>query len=121
VRSVLIVDDDIALRAALKLALETRGYEVRVAANAREALGLQRTRPAELLVTDIFMPDGDGFEALDAFRKEFPATKVMVMSGDAKRVKGDYLAAALLAGADETIAKPFQMHTLMEALDRLRP
>lgn len=119
VKSVLIADDDGGLRSALKLALEANGYEVRVAANGGEALALQRKSPADVLVTDIFMPEYDGFEAIDGFRKAFPATRIIAMSGDAKRVKHEYLSAAALIGVDVTLKKPFQVGTLLHALRSL--
>ena len=62
-KRLLVVDDDADMRLTLKLALELAGYGVDVAGNAREALELQRRQPADVLITDIFMPDADGFEA----------------------------------------------------------
>jgi CheY-like chemotaxis protein len=118
-RSVLIADDDDGLRSALKLALEANGYEVRLAANGGEALTLQRNTPSDVLITDIFMPEFDGFEAIDSFRKAFPATKIIAMSGDAKRAKHEYLSAARLIGVDATLKKPFQLGALLHALRSL--
>jgi len=118
-RSVLIADDDHALRGALKLALEVNGYRVQLAANGAEALRIQRKDPADVLVTDIFMPDSDGFEAIDGFRKAFPDAKIVVMSGDAKRAKGEYLSAAALIGVDATLKKPFKVATLLRTLQSL--
>jgi len=116
VRSVLIADDDGGLRNALKLALEAHGYRVQVAANGSEALLMQRKDPADVLVTDIFMPESDGFEAIDGFRKAFPQTRIIAMSGDAKRAKREYLSAAALIGVDATLKKPFQIATLLQTL-----
>jgi CheY-like chemotaxis protein len=119
VRSVLIADDDPSLRNALKLALEANGYDVRVAANGGEALALQSKAPADVLITDIFMPESDGFEAIDGFRKAFPGTKIVAMSGDAKRAKREYLSDAALIGVDATLKKPFQVGTLLHTLRSL--
>jgi CheY-like chemotaxis protein len=69
------VDDEADMRLTVKLSLELAGYAVEVAANGREALEVQRMRPADVLITDIFMPDADGFEAIDSFRSEFPHTR----------------------------------------------
>jgi two-component system response regulator TrcR len=119
VPSVLIADDDAGLRSALKLALEANGYAVRLAANGNEALALQGKSPADVLITDIFMPESDGFEAIDGFRKAFPATKIIAMSGDAKRAKREYLQAAALIGVDATLKKPFRVGALLEVLRSL--
>lgn len=115
----LLVDDDADLRLALELALEAAGYTVAVAASADEALAAQRRRPAEVLVTDIFMPDGDGFEVIERFQREFPDTRIVVVSGGGKRTKRDYLAVAKLMKVDATLQKPFEVEALLETLRSL--
>jgi YesN/AraC family two-component response regulator len=107
------------MRLTLKLALEIAGYAVDVAANAREALAVQRAQPAQVLITDIFMPDADGFEAIDAFRHEFPHTKIVVVSGGAQFTKRDYLPDAELIGVDATLQKPFDVDHLLAVLQRI--
>jgi len=118
-KRVLVVDDDADMRLTLKLALELAGYVVDAAANGREALELQRRQPAEVLITDIFMPDADGFEAIDAFRRQFPQTKIVVVSGGARSSKRDYLPDAELIGVDATLQKPFEIETLLRTLKSL--
>jgi CheY-like chemotaxis protein len=118
-KRVLVVDDDADMRLTLKLALELAGYTVDVAGNGREALELQRRQPADVLITDIFMPDTDGFEAIDAFRKEFPTTKIVVVSGGAQFSKRNYLPDAELIGVEATLQKPFDVDALLGLLDRL--
>jgi DNA-binding response OmpR family regulator len=115
----LVVDDDADMRLTLKLALELAGYDVDVAGNAHEALELQRRQPADVLITDIFMPDADGFEAIDVFRREFPQTRIIVVSGGAQFTKRDYLPDAELIGADATLQKPFEIDTLLAKLRTL--
>jgi CheY-like chemotaxis protein len=116
---VLIVDDDADMRLTLKLALELEGYGVTEAANGREAVEQQRIAPADVVLTDIFMPESDGFEAIDALRRDFPAVKVIVMSGGAQLAKRDYLPDAELMGADATLQKPFDIAELLKMLKRL--
>lgn len=118
-KRLLVVDDDADMRLTLKLALELAGYAVDMAANGREAVARQRQRPADVLITDIFMPDADGFEAIDAFRKEFPRTKIIVVSGGAQFTKRDYLPDAELVGADATLQKPFDIDVLLKTLQSL--
>ena len=118
-REILIADDDPGMRGALKLALEAAGYRVRVAVDGGEALSLQHETPADVLITDIFMPESDGFEAIDRFRKGFPATKIIAMSGDAKRAKLEYLPVAALIGVDATLKKPFNVAQLLRTLRSL--
>jgi len=118
-REVLVADDDPGMRHALKLALEAAGYSVRVAADGREAFSLQRDNPADVLITDIFMPENDGFEAIDRFRHSYPATKIIAISGDAKRATLEYLPVAALIGVDATLKKPFNTEQLLRALHSL--
>ena len=107
------------MRLTLKLALELEGYRVAEAANGREAVEQQRNSPADVVLTDIFMPESDGFEAIDALRRDFPAVKVIVMSGGAQLAKRDYLPDAELMGADATLQKPFDIGELLKTLKRL--
>ena len=118
-KRLLVVDDDADMRLTLKLALELAGYDVDEAANGREALEKQRSQPADVVITDIFMPDSDGFEAIDAFRRQFPRTKIVVVSGGAQFSKRDYLPDAELMGVDATLQKPFDVDTLLGVLRTL--
>jgi len=118
-KRLLVVDDDADMRLTLKLALEIAGYAVEVAANGREAVARQRETPCDVLITDIFMPDADGFEAIDAFRKQFPRTRIIVVSGGAQFTKRDYLPDAELIGADATLQKPFDVDVLLKTLQSL--
>jgi CheY-like chemotaxis protein len=115
-KRILVVDDDADMRLTLKLSLELAGYAVDVAANGREAVELQKRQPADVLITDIFMPDADGFEAIDAFRRQYPDTKIVVVSGGAQFTKRDYLPDAELIGVDATLQKPFDVDTLLNLL-----
>jgi CheY-like chemotaxis protein len=113
---IIIVDDDADQRLALKLGLELSGYPVREAANGAEALDLQREHASRFLITDIFMPESDGFETIAAFRREFPHTKIIAVSGGGMRAKHDYLASARLIGVDATLQKPFDVDELLRML-----
>jgi CheY-like chemotaxis protein len=113
---IILAEDNEDQRLALRLALEQQGYAVREAADGQQALSMQRARPASVLITDIFMPEADGFELLDSLRTEFPATKVIVVSGGGTRITRDYLASAKLMGVDATLEKPFRVETLLLTL-----
>jgi len=119
-RRLLIVDDDADMRLSLKLALEMAGYDAAVAADGREALSLQKQHPADILITDIFMPDTDGFEVIDAVRRGFPQTRIVVVSGGARLAKREYLLDAALMDVDAILQKPFDVETLLRTLDAIR-
>jgi len=117
---ILVVDDDADFRAMLRSALQIAGYSVGVARNGRQAVQAQRHEPADILITDIFMPEADGFEAIGAFRKNFPSTKIIAISGGAPDLKTNYLDAAGLIGVDAALQKPFEMDALLKLLRTLQ-
>lgn len=119
-KTLLIVDDDADMRLSLKLALEMAGYSTELAANGREALAIQRVRPADVLITDIFMPESDGFEVIDAVRRGFPQTKIVVISGGPKLAKRQYLMDAALMDVDAILPKPFDVEALLRTLDSIQ-
>ena len=116
---IILVDDDADQRLALRMALELAGYRVREAAHGAEALRLQRERSASFLITDIFMPEADGLETIEAFRREFPRTRIIAVSGGGQRAKRDYLEAATLMGVDAELHKPFEIQQLLDTLRTL--
>ena len=116
---IVVADDNVDLRELLRSVLEAEGHVVRLAANGREALQLQHKEAADVLITDLFMPESDGFEAIDGFRSAFPQTRIVVISGDAKVTRGNYLQAASLIGADATLSKPVDCDRLLETLRSL--
>jgi CheY-like chemotaxis protein len=116
---IVLVEDNPDQRLALKLALEQAGYSVREAADGREALRLQSERAARVLITDIFMPEADGLELIAVVRRQFPTTKIIVISGGGRKVRGDYVASAELAGADAALRKPVRVPELLDILKKL--
>lgn len=112
---VLIVDDNSDSREMLRGLLELKNYEVQVAENGEEALRLQRTAPAHVVLTDLFMPDKDGMETIRELSTEFPQTRIIAMSGVAN-YNVDYLSLALEFGAAKVLRKPFNAELLFSAL-----
>jgi CheY-like chemotaxis protein len=74
---ILVVDDDTAIREALRDVLVDAGYDVIVAADGRQALGLMTPRPA-LLVVDLMMPELDGWELIDELQRTAPLADIPV-------------------------------------------
>lgn len=108
------------MRQSMRLLLERAGYEVELAQNGARALELQRSRPADVLITDIFMPEQDGLETIERFRREFPGVKIVAMSGGGALAKGSfYLSTAEVAGADAVLRKPFERDGLLQALRKV--
>jgi CheY-like chemotaxis protein len=114
---ILVVDDGDS-RLAVASVLECDGYEVASAANGYEAIHLQKQFLADVLITDIFMPEKDGLELIHAFRKHYPLTRILAMSG-APPSRVDYLLASLEIGADYVLRKPFDAAALKAALEEV--
>lgn len=119
---VLIVDDEEMVRITIRQMLEKVGLQVDVANNGETGLERQRADPADLLITDIIMPDMDGIEMIIEFRKEFPKTKIVAVSGGGRLGNQDFLKVAKQIGADAVLPKPFKRSELLEAITRaLKP
>ena len=111
--SILVVDDDETVRRVLRQMLETAGYEVREASNGKLAMLEFSRQPADLLITDIFMPEQEGMETINTLRREHPSLRVIAISG----VGGDqYLKMAKFLGVRATLLKPLRLGTVLEAV-----
>jgi two-component system KDP operon response regulator KdpE len=111
--SVLVVDDEPALRKALRTSLTASGFAVEEARNGEEALGAVRQRPFDLVLLDVNMPGAGGIDACRKIRGIAPQTGiVMVTVRDAENDK----VAALEAGADDYVTKPFRLRVLIARL-----
>ncbi len=111
-----MVDDAPDILHFIRAALESAGYAVTVASEGGEALKLQRSNPAALLITDIFMPGREGMETIAAFKTEFPDTRIIAMTAGTGHRNHDFLAAAALIGAHATLRKPFDAEQLLQTL-----
>jgi CheY-like chemotaxis protein len=116
---VLVIDDNSDIRNTLRWLLEGEGYLVSVAANGLEGLKLQRGSPADIVVTDVFMPEQDGIETLWKFREEYPQVPIVVMSGGGAARGTDYLSVARQLGASRTLAKPLDPQELINVVRQI--
>jgi len=107
------VDDEDEVRLSLRRMLESAGYEVLEASDGQEAMKVCRSRPLDLVITDIFMPGQEGMETIQALRREFPSVKIIAITGKASEV---YLKTARLLGAQATLQKPLRLDPLLEAV-----
>jgi DNA-binding response OmpR family regulator len=109
---VLVVDDEDAIRELLLYGLGRQGFDVRASADGPAALGLMNDWSPEAIVLDVMLPGVDGFSMLAAFRRisEVPILMLTARSETADKV------AALTIGADDYIAKPFEMEELVARL-----
>jgi DNA-binding response OmpR family regulator len=118
---ILLVEDEDGLRKLLRLNLTTMGYEVSEATNGKEALAIQESEPADLILTDLVMPEKEGIETIGEIRKKYPTAKIIAMSGGGRASAENYLKIAKIMGADLVIAKPFSFQDLETAIATLLP
>ncbi|MEE8493291.1 MAG: response regulator [Nitrospirales bacterium] len=112
--TILVIDDETQVRSLLRQALTGAGYEVIEAGNGREGLERYREAPADLVITDILMPDEDGLEATLELTRQFPNVKIIAITGGSG--ERNFLDVAKLFGARRTLAKPFGLDRLLEAV-----
>jgi DNA-binding response OmpR family regulator len=116
---VLVIDDDQDFRDLALQWFRSCGIDAEGAANGAEGLALQRARPAEVVVTDIFMPEMEGIETIHDLRRHFPEVPIIAMSGRDPRVKFDVFKVARELGAARTFKKPFRFADLVAAVREL--
>jgi len=117
---ILVLDDVPEIVRSLHRILEPAGYEVVGATTARDALQALNKRPADLVITDIFMPDRDGLEFIQDLRARYPDIKILAMSGGTDNFPADsFLTVARHFGSQRSIMKPFEPAALLQAVSEL--
>jgi CheY-like chemotaxis protein len=114
---VIVIDDQEAIRRIVRRVLERAGHEVLDAADGERGLELLERHPADVVLSDIFMPGMDGIQMLRQIRKQFPAVKVIVMSGGDSSGMLDLRRDAELLGAVKSLSKPFTTHEIVAVVN----
>ena len=107
--NILIVDDEQSYRQLLSLVFEGDGHKIRTAMNGRQAIALLDEAPADVIISDVKMPDMDGIEMLRAVRETLPDLGVILMTAFASV---ETAREAFKLGADDFIQKPFDVEEL---------
>ena len=116
-KHILLVDDDELSRGAVRKMLERSGYDVQSTGIGQEALAWYRREPADLVITDLIMPDTDGLEMIQELRRINPAVRVLAISGGGRVDAEEYLSVARKFGAVEVLPKPFTAPELKQAVE----
>jgi len=118
-RKVLIIDDEPYILLMLKKMLEKAGYEVDLASNGQQGMELFEKDKADLVITDIIMPDKEGLEIILEMKKRRPDLKIIAISGGGRISPESYLECATHFGASRVFQKPFKQKELVSAVNEL--
>ncbi|MBW0150424.1 MAG: response regulator, partial [Phenylobacterium sp.] len=112
-KSLLLLDDDTALRTRLGRALEGRGFEPVLAASVTEALAAVKVYPPAFAVLDMRLEDGTGLRVVEAVREARPDAKIIMLTGYGNIATA---VAAVKAGAVDYLSKPADADDVARAL-----
>jgi CheY-like chemotaxis protein len=126
---ILVVDDELDVRDAVKRVLERAGYAVHTADNAADALAELERIAVDVVITDIIMPKINGVQLVESIVRSFPSVRIVAISGGgnfgvtayqpAAITTTAYLVAAEKAGAHLTLTKPFESADLIQAVEHV--
>lgn len=113
---ILIIDDEAPIRSMIRLVLERAGYAVDEASDGVEGIRCFREKPADLIITDLIMPNKDGIGMILELKKEFSFIRIIAMSGGGLNRPDGYLRGAKKLGATYTLSKPIDRQELLRAV-----
>lgn len=113
---ILVIDDEQYILLMLKKMLERAGFDVDIAINGEEGLRYYHKYPADLIITDIVMPEKEGLETIRELKSDNPNVKIIAISGGGRADSKEYLESARLFGAERIFSKPFKQAELLKAV-----
>jgi DNA-binding response OmpR family regulator len=120
-KRILVADDDPGIRRTLQIGLTKAGYDVVEARDGAEAMRRWRDNGADLVISDIYMPDKDGLEVIRELRAQSPTTPVIAMTDGGRSRNLDPLRHSQTFGASRTIAKPFTLEAMLAIVKQVLP
>ena len=113
---ILVIDDDAPLRQTIKMVLKSRGHEVIDGENGHIGVELARSHHPDLIISDVNMPECDGYQALEMLRNDANTATIpfIFMTGEAD---DEGMRRGMEGGADDYLPKPFSMESLMGTVD----
>ena len=117
--SILLIDDDEALRNVTAEILVEAGYTVDDAPDGKSGLELFQPGVHDVVITDIAMPDMDGIELIMELSRATPKPRIIAISGDSQFSESVYLPTARQMGVHCTISKPIRAEVLLKAIASL--
>jgi len=118
---ILVIEDEKVVRMAIKHRLNKEGHEVIEAEDGEEGITKYRENPVDLIITDIIMPNKEGFETIKDFNDEFPDAKIVAMSGGGKISSKSYLEIAKKFNVVDVFEKSFEWNEMLRIVRKLFP
>ena len=118
---ILVIDDDPAIREFISIVLNGLGFEVMQAADAETGLRLFHLTHPQLIITDIILPDKDGFHYIHDIRKVNQDIPIIAMTSNVHGRAKDYLAQSKRMGANEVMQKPLTIELVKQTVLELYP
>ena len=116
---VLVIEDDQAVRSVICRALQRVGHTVLEGFDGRDGFDQVLRNKVDLVITDILMPNQEGIETIQQIKSLEPDLPIIAMSGVRREGPFSVLDDALMIGADFALEKPFDVSTLLDAVERL--
>jgi CheY-like chemotaxis protein len=117
--SILIIEDDSAIRRILAQLFARGPHTIRVASHGDEGLKLYREQSADLVITDLVMPEREGISTILELRRLNPQARIIAISGGCTRNTPLYLNMAAKLGANRVLSKPFELTEIQSLADEL--
>ncbi|MFC1708563.1 response regulator transcription factor [Candidatus Omnitrophota bacterium] len=117
-KKILIVDDEKDLREILRINLEGKGFECLLAEDGIKALEIVRENRPDLIVLDLMMPDLPGEEVCKSIKADKETSSIPIIMLTSKTTDADKVVGRVI-GADSYIFKPYDMHALIENINKL--
>ncbi len=114
--TILVIDDDPAIRVTVEQILQSAGHEVILAVDGREGVEVFRGNPADVVITDLYMPNEDGLETIRELRMRFAQVAIIAICG--MPLATTMLLVAQKLGAVGFLEKPFLPEELMAAVNK---
>lgn len=115
--TILVIDDEQEITTVLKTALSSDTCRVQTAHNGREGLRLLSRHPFDVVITEIIMPEIDGFEVIMEVNRMLQPPRVIVITGGTKHLSREYLAeVARTLSVEQVLFKPFSIDELVDTI-----
>ncbi len=119
--NILLIEDDEHVRFSLRRVLEEGGHKVFEAEDGEDGMSqfkqmVAASRVSDVIITDIFMPEKDGYSTITEIKELSPETKIIAISGGGTGAPRLFIDTSTALGADSVLAKPFSSEQLLEAV-----